>query len=201
MEFFEKLLIAIGGGATALLAALTIFKSMFLKVFDKAIGTTFDKNIEKYRNKLNRTTIAYELLLNKELNFYERLGPHMATLIPLAQDLVNYAKDDSEHEQSYKHKKFCENLFTYINIIPKLKSDVLFGQPYIPQNVWTEVTSLIGEMQNNLEFWKETEKALRRLNEIPINERKAEEISDSILHQIAAIQTDMKMRLTELSGG
>lgn len=107
MEILKNILIAIGGGATALIAILTIFKSMFLKVFDKAIDTTFEKNIEKYRNKLSRTTTAYEFLLKKEMSFYEHLDPHMATLVPLVQDLAYYAKGDGLDE-SYQCKNYKE---------------------------------------------------------------------------------------------
>lgn len=199
MEILEKFLIAVGGGATALIAVLTIFKSMFLKVFDKAINTTFDKNIEKYRNKLSRTTIAYELLLKKELDFYERLDPHMATLVPLVQDLAYYVKGDEGFEQSTQCEKYRENLLTYLNMIPKLKNDGVLYQPYIPQNIWTAVASLIGEMQKELEFWKETGESLFGLNEIPVKVLKAEKISSSLLMHIAIVETVVKKRLTELS--
>lgn len=199
MEILEKILIAIGGGATVLVAVLTIFKSIFLKVFDKAIDTIFDKNIEKYRNKLSRTTTAYELLLKKELDFYERLDSHMATLVPLVQDLMYYAKGYEEFEQSAQCEKYRESLLIYLNMIPKLKNDDVLYQPYIPQNVWASVASLIGEMQKELEFWKETAKSLFGLNEIPVNVQKAEEISNSVLMQIAIVEIGMKKRLTELS--
>lgn len=199
MEMLEKFLIAIGGGTTALIAMLTILKPIFLKVFDKAIDSTFDKNIEKFRNKLSRTTSAYEILLKKEFDFYEKLDPHLATLVPLIQDLVYYAKGDDGIGHSTQCEKYREHLLTYLKMTPDLKNTTILYQPYVPKNVWTTVISLVSEMQKEFEFWEETRKSLFGLIELPINVQKAEEVSSSIVMQIVVVQTKIKNRLTELS--
>lgn len=199
MEILEKLLIAMGGGATAIIAFLTIFKSMFFKVFDKAINTTFDKNFEKYRNKLSRRTTAYEILLKKEFDFYERLDIYLATLVPLVQDLVYYMKCDETYDQSKQYENYRKELITYLEIIPKFKNDCILYQSYIPEDLWIEVTSLISEMQKELKFWGETAKSLFSLEEQDININKAEEISFSILNQISKLEFSVKNRLIKLS--
>jgi hypothetical protein len=171
---------------------------MFLKVFDKAIDTTFEKNIEKYRNKLNRTTTAYELLLTKEMDFYSKLDPHLAVLAPLVQDLVYYAKSD-ETDKSTLCEEFREHLVNYLKRIPEMKNEIVLHQPYIPQDVFESASSLIGEMQAELSFWKETAKSLCGLNDTTIDVQKAEKISNAVLMRIAHLEFMIKKRLTELS--
>ena len=88
-EWIKELIIAIGGGATATISILLIVKSLLSKIIDKAIETSFEKSTIKFTNKLDRSTKAYEQLLNKEFEFYEKIDPYMATLVPLVQDLDN----------------------------------------------------------------------------------------------------------------
>jgi len=199
MELLEKFLIAVGGGATALVAVLTIFKSMFLKVFEKAIDITFDKNIEKYRNKLSRSTAAYELLLKKEFEFYDKLDPSLATLVPLVQDLVYYARGNNDIDKPMQCEKYREHLLAYLKMIPEMKNEILLHQPYIQQNVFAAVSKLIEEMQKELFFFEETAKSLFGENDNAIDEIKAEEISKVVLMCVAHIEVVIKKRLTELS--
>lgn len=62
------------------------------------------KNLEKYKNKLQRSTTAYEILLDKELSFYTNTDPILAELIILIQDLAN--------EVQNKHNLNREERFT-----------------------------------------------------------------------------------------
>lgn len=199
MEWLKDLFIAIGGGATVLIAALTVCKSIFIKLFDKTIDNTFDKSIEKYRNKLSRTTTAYEILLNKEFAYYSTLDPHLATLVPLIQDLVFYAKRDGTIDKSTQNEKYREHFLRYLEMIPKAKNDVILYQPYIPGVISSLVSSLIHKMQSEVEFWANIAETLFEDNDNPINLQKAEEIKDSILMKIAEIEVNIKIRLTELS--
>ena len=200
MEWLKDLLIAIGGGTTALVVALTVCKSIFIKLFDRTIDITFDKTIEKYRNKLVRTTTAYEILLSKEFTYYSTLDPHLATLVPLVFDLVYYANCSNDKiDKSTRRERYKEQLFEYIGIIPQIKNDVVLYQPYIPQEVFSSVSSLIWKMQSEAEFWANIAETLFEANDNPINIKKAEEIRDNILERIAEIETNIKKRLTELS--
>ena len=71
-EWIKDLLVAIGGGSVVLIGILTIFKNLFLKLFETSIEASFEKSLEKYRNQLSRSTRAYEILLEREMWFYER---------------------------------------------------------------------------------------------------------------------------------
>lgn len=198
MELLEKFLIAVGGGATALVVVLTVFKSMFLKIFEKAMDTTFEKNIEKYRNKLSRSTTAYELLLKKEFEFYDKIDPNLATLVPLVQDLVYYARGNDGIDEPTQCKEYKEHLMTYLKMIPEMKNEILLHQSYIPQNVFEAASALILEMQKELDFWKEVV-SLFGENGSAFDEKKAEEISNAVLMCVASIEVAIKQHLTELS--
>ena len=89
-EWLESLLAAIGGGTVVLVGVLTIFKGLLIKLFETGMESLFEKNLEKFRNKLERSTKAYEILLEREMRFYEKLEPITAELVPLEHDLLFY---------------------------------------------------------------------------------------------------------------
>ena len=55
-EFFESLIISIGGGAVALIGGLTIFKSLLIKLFETGLESSFEKNIEKLLTRCDRNS-------------------------------------------------------------------------------------------------------------------------------------------------
>ena len=65
-EWLESLIVAIGGGTVVLIGVLTIFKGLLIKLFEIGIESSLEKNLEKFKNKLERSTKAYEILLNRE---------------------------------------------------------------------------------------------------------------------------------------
>lgn len=197
MEILKEFLIAVGGGATVLIAVLTVFKQMFLKAYEKAIDISFDKAIEKYRSKLSRSTTAYELLLNKELECYSKLDVYMAKLVPLVQDLTYYANDNSHGER--QPEKFRECLLSFIKMVPEIKNlDVLY-QPYIPSEVFTSVAALISAMQSSFDFWTDTAEILFNKDSGTVDISKAKDNSDTVLLGICKVEHGIKERLTKLS--
>ena len=65
-EWIKDILMAIGGGSVVLIGILTIFKQLFIKSFETGMETVFQKNMEKYRNQLSRSTRAYEMILDRD---------------------------------------------------------------------------------------------------------------------------------------
>ena len=61
-DWLSDLILAVGGGSVVLIGILTVFKKLFIKFFETGIESSFEKNIEKFKNKLERTTRAYEIL-------------------------------------------------------------------------------------------------------------------------------------------
>ena len=199
-EWIRELVIAIGGGATVAFALLTILKSIVLKIADKAIDTSFEKSTLKLSNKLERTTRAYEILLKKEFEYYERIDPYMAMLVPLVQDLEYWATKSQEGDYDKAKEMFREQLLEYIDMIPKIKNDSVLFQPYIPESVFDAVAMLVKNMQADLQFLKLVCGILFGETEGEIDTDKLKEISGKVLKSIALIETIIKNRLVELTG-
>ena len=199
-EWVKELLIAIGGGATVTIALLTILKSIVSKIVDKAIDTSFEKSTIKFSNKLERTTKAYEILLKKEFDYYEKVDPYMATLVPLVQDLAHWATKSQEGDPNIAKEKYRELLLKYLKMIPEIKNDSVLFQPYVPVGIFEAVTVLLKNMQADLQFLELEGEILFGKTEGEIDTDKLKEISDKVLMSVALIETRVKNRLTELSG-
>lgn len=198
-EWVKELLISIGGGATVTIALLTILKSIVSKIVDKAIDTSFEKSTIKLTNKLERTTKAYEILLRKEFDYYEKVDPYMATLVPLVQDLEYWATKAKEGNTDNAKEKYREHLLEYLKMIPEIKNDSVLFQPYVPADIFEAVGLLLNNMQSELQYLGFVGKVLYEKTDGEIDANKLKEIGDNVLFSIALIETRVKNRLTELS--
>ena len=121
-EWLESLLAAIGGGTVVLVGVLTIFKGLLVKLFETGIEASFEKNLEKFKNHLDRSTRAYEILLDREMRFYEKLEPITAELVPLEHDLLYYLKYDEVADRESQCEAFREHFTRYCELIKDLKN-------------------------------------------------------------------------------
>lgn len=71
-EWLKELIAAMGGGTVVLIGVLTIFKGLLIKLFETGIESSFEKNFEKFKNKLERSTQAYEILLTVKCAFMKK---------------------------------------------------------------------------------------------------------------------------------
>ena len=197
--WINDLIVAIGGGTVVLVGVLTIFKNLFLKLFESGIESSFEKSLEKYRNQLSRSTKAFEILLDREMRFYEKMEPLYAELIPLEQDLLYYARRDEELERETECEAFRTHFKRYGVLIKELKNETLVHQSYIPQGVFTASTEVIGQMQTDLPFWLEVGKALFDGEYERIDYQKGQDTVDLVLMHIVKSQLEIKKRLEELS--
>lgn len=204
LEIFKELTIAIGGGTVALVGLLTIFKKLFLKMFETGIDATFEKNIQKHKNSLERTTKAYEILLEREMRFYEHIDPLFAELIPVLNDLKDISSAHKKFENGvidevYQINTFRTNLLKYLDIIKSIKNEVLLNQSYIPTDMFLTFTELINEMQRNLEFWHNTFILLNNKEIDKLNYNDAEKIVSNIFEIYTECHLTIKNRLNDLS--
>ena len=125
------MLVAIGGGSVVLIGILTIFKNLFLKLFEISMKASFEKSLEKYRNQLSRSTRAYGIPLEREMRFYERIEPIFAELVPLVHDLLYYMTRDEDVERKIECEAFRTNFGRYTCLIKELKNEILIHQSYI----------------------------------------------------------------------
>ena len=198
-EWLKELIIAIGGGATATISILLIVKSLLSKIIDKTIETSFEKSTIKFTNKLERSTRAYEMLLNKEFEFYGKIDPYMATLVPLVQDLEFWLQKHEEEKTDNTKANYKECLLKYLEAIPNLKNDSILYQPYIPVEVFNSITSLIAHMQDNLKMLGNYGEIIFEKKEGNLDFDKMKVFVEGELKLIALIETLIKARLIELT--
>lgn len=199
-EWLQNILFSIGGGTVVLVGILTVFKQLFLKLFETGIESSFEKNLEKYKNNLSRTTKAYELLLDREMKFYENIDPLIAELIPLIQDLPYYLTENEDADIQFRCEKYKDISLRYCEMIKELKNETLTYQVYIPKSVFDAACDICKEMQNQLYFWREMAVELFNNNYNNIDHNKADEYSDMILFTIIRTEMAIQKRLEELSG-
>ena len=198
-EWIKELLVAMGGGATVVIAIFVFLKSIVVKIVDKAIDTSFEKSTIKFSNKLERTTKAYEILLRKEFDYYEKIDPYMATLVPLVQDLVFWTEKFQNKDSENVKEQYREHLLKYLKIVPELKNDNIMFQPYVPENIDEAVSKLLENMQSDIEYLTIVGEVMYGKNTGDIDLSKMNEISDNVLISVALVETLIKKRLTELS--
>lgn len=199
-EWLESLLVAIGGGTVVLVGVLTIFKGLLVKLFETGIEASFEKNLEKFKNHLDRSTRAYEILLDREMRFYEKLEPITAELVPLEHDLLYYLKYDEDADRERQCETFREHFKRYCELIKDLKNENLIHQSYIPQEVFKAFTSVVKQMQDDMPLWFDMAKFLFAGEYDKIDYGKCETTIDTLLMQLAFAETMVRKRLKQLSG-
>ena len=152
-EWLKSILAAFGGGTVVLVGMMTIFKGLFIKFFESSIESSFEKNIEKFKNKLERSTRAYEILLDREMRFYENLDPITARLVPLMHDLRYFLKKRDRTTNKPDYENLDECFKTYGELIIELKKEYLVHQTYIPQTIFNAYASVTKQMQEDLSWW------------------------------------------------
>lgn len=75
---------------------LGILKIIFEKLFDNFLSAKKQKQVIAYENSIQRSIIAYKLLVEKELNFYEKYFDYASDLVTHIQDVeYNYLNFDA----------------------------------------------------------------------------------------------------------
>ena len=197
-EWIIDILVAIGGGSVVLIGILTIFKQLFIKSFESGIETVFQKNMEKYRDKLSRSTRAYEMILDKEMKFYEKTDSIFAELVPLAHD-IKRCLDKEERLKSEKYSQyFWIHLKQYSDLYDKLKTEILIHQAYIPEKISLSYTALSKTMYDDVIYLLDIGKSVFE-NGNDIDEKIIQERFDNFLSILVIPSALVKERLQELS--
>ena len=199
-EWLGNLLAAVGGGTVVLVGVLTIFKGLLIKLFETGIESSFEKNLEKFKNKLHRSTKAYEILLDREMRFYEKLEPITAELVPLEHDLLYHLRHDEDADREAQCEAFRGYFKRYCELIKELKNENLIHQSYIPQEVFNAFTSVVKQMQDDIPLWFEMAKLLFAGEYEKIDYKKCEATVDMFFVKLAFAETMVRKRLNQLSG-
>ena len=197
-EWIKDILVAIGGDSVVLIGILTIFKQLFIKSFETGIETVFQKNMEKYRDRLSRSTRAYEMILDKEMKFYEKTDSIFAELVPLAHD-IKRCFDKEERLKSEKCSQyFWIHLKQYSGLYDKLKTEILIHQAYIPGKISLSYTALSKTMYDDVIYLLDLGKSVFE-NGNDIDERIIQERFDNFFNIVVIPSALVKERLQELS--
>lgn len=198
-EFLKNLFLVFSGSAAAIVGVFTIFKNLIIKYLEGSIESTFNKKMEKYRNTLYRSTKAYEIILNRELKYYEQLDIHFAELIPLVQDLVHYLKPNKYKNQIEQFEAYKKNFLRYTDLLLMLKNESLIFRVYTTEEILQEVTNVVIQMQDDMHFWGEQGFLLNDKKNLEIDFEKCEYQKATLLKLIASVQIRVFKRLKYLS--
>lgn len=199
-EWLKNMLAAIGGGTVVLVGVLTIFKGLLVKLFETGIESSFEKKLEKFKNNLKRSTTAYEILLDREMRFYEKIDPITAELVPLEHDLLYYLKYNEEGDRAKQSETFRAYFKRYCELEKELKNEILIHHSYIPQAIFDAYTSVIKQMHGDILLWFDMAKLLFSGEYDKIDYEKCEDAIDTLFRHLASAETMVRKRLKELSG-
>ncbi len=138
-----------------IICIIFLIKHIISKTLDVMLNEESSKKIQSHINQLNRRTIAYELLVKKELLYYENVLEFVSVVVVSIQDVCwNYkeyghAKDINE-KRKYKNQSI-EYLGKIIELIPSTKKDHLICKSYANRNISKVHLKLICYIQDNLE--------------------------------------------------
>lgn len=199
MNWIHEILMAIGGGSVVAVALLIFARERIGSAIDQSIKHTFDEKLESKKNTLKKSEIAFEYILKKEMEFYEKVELHLAELITLIQDIASYAK---ENEEISDKEEFRSHYLRYLELIPIIKGISLQYQTYISHEMFMSFVGLVIMLQDDMDFWMGILKNAFKgtcINEIENAEVDNKE--EQVLKQIEKCEKMIMNRLTEMVNG
>ena len=155
--------------------------------------------MQSHINILNRRTMAYEILLKKELEYYENINDFISEIVVLIQDVCwNYSQIDKTSDSKGKEKYMQASVDNFTNLlknIPKTKKDLLLFKNYSVVEVTNEHTNIVCYLQENAENMTQIlkEKHTKKNEEILKN------ITTEVLQLSALLSAVIQVRQRELS--
>lgn len=173
------------------------------KVVTLTIETIFSDNSSKkmqlHINALNRRTIAYEILLKKELEYYENINNFISEIVVLIQDVYwNYSQiaktNDPKEKEKYRQSS-ASNFTNILEYIPKTKKDLLVFKNYSVDEITTKHTNIVCYLQENVEkILKVLEEKYNKENVLILKN-----VTNEVLKLSAQLSVAVQVRQKELS--
>lgn len=138
-----------------ILGCIFLIKHIVSTTIDVMFNENSSKKVQSHINHLNRCTIAYELLLKKELLYYENILDFVSEIVVSIQDVCwNYKQygqaKDIDNKHKYK-KQSIENIQNILKLIPSTKKDNLIYESYSNRDISKVHSELICYIQDNSE--------------------------------------------------
>ena len=135
-----------------IIGLILLIKHIVSKTIDNVLNENSSKKIQLHINQLNRRTIAYELLLKKELLYYENILEFISVVVVSIQDVCwnykeyGYARDVKDKNR-YKSQSI-ENFQNILRLIPSTKKDNLIYENYSSHDISKIHSNLICYIQD-----------------------------------------------------
>lgn len=189
---------------SAIAATVIVLPSLYLmlkktaqKVIDDAIDHSFAKKLARFNSNLNRSERAHEMLVQKEFDYYKKVGCIISPMITDVQDLqAAVQKDSGEGLRSFT--KECS--LRLLKSTMELKGASFEYQSFIPNEVFRASGEVVQTLQSNQQFWYEQITRISAKTSISTQQEIEEAIAkaDATLMSIASLQTTIAMRLNSL---
>lgn len=172
-----------------------LLKFIIEKLIENILSSKYSKMIVDYENTINRRTMAYKILLEKELEFYNIYFSYASTLVTDIQD-VQY-----NYDKSIADKKYNESLRKYIlkilELIPKLKRDSILYESYCDKRVRVEISNLIVMLQED--FTTQVDIMMGKVREKKKYQNDIHKMCNEIIMQLALVSNFIQTREKEMS--
>jgi len=199
MELWAQVLLEVGGPVGVVIFMIVFGRDIISKLIEQSFQSASEKVSMCYSDNLARHSKAYELLLNKEFDFYEQTSQYSSDLIVDIQDICAYL-------QSYFQKPDFEDLFKVRELciktlgnIPKYKSNILIAQSFIPTELYKISSDLVSIVQSRLEDIACILKNASSTAAINEESDTIKAIQDDVLINCAFLMSQIKSRVEFLS--
>lgn len=182
MEFIDNIFKVYGLKITIIVLAIIGLCYIFKLILEKIlIDKTNIKRI-KAENEYQRKTMAFKILIEKELEFYEKYYEYASKFITHIQDITfNLNKGNFETYINYTIK--------ILELIPLFKRDVLLYESYCDNQVLEGITSLITYLQDIF-----LPKLIKDKKQMKNNEHLLDNDCDNLLLEFSVVNTLIKKR-------
>lgn len=135
---------------------LWLIKQIVYFTINNVFSEQSSRQIQNHINTLNRKRMAYDILLKKELEYYEKISEYISDLVVQIQDIEwNYnqmLKSKNKEEKEKYNKWAVDNFKSILENIPKTKKDNIIYQNYADENIWASHSKIISFIQNKSEI-------------------------------------------------
>ena len=150
---------------------------------EKVVGNVFEKRIEKYKAELSRATMAREVMLEREMAFYDIIDEQIAELVPLIQDV----RDDLTERPFTKEKR--DRFVRIPELSIEMKDVSLRYEAYVPTDVWAAFNQLVVELQSQCGQWLDFAKKISSENEVDVEGKDvAGRMCDRVLSLVGTVR-------------
>lgn len=163
-------------------------------VLNNIVSTKYTNKVAKYENSLQRKTMAYKVILEKELEFYEMYYKSASKLVTNIQDIeTNCIEYISGNDESFE--KVRKYMLSVLKTIPEIKSKILIYESYIDIEIMERVTSLIVKLQE--EFLPFVEKIMKE-DKKEEYKKQMKEVCDGTLLILSLVSVKIRERYDKL---